>query len=579
MKLKHLLAIMVVLLFLAGCSTAAPEVVQEIVEVEKEVTRIVQETVVETRIVEGTPEVVEQVVTKVVQEIITVTPDPEGASKFGGTLDRQMQQITQLDPIYIEDSTWYAASNIFSSLVRTDGLENRIIPDLATSWEWEDDTTIIFNLRQGVMWHDDNEVFPLGESREVVADDVVYSILRHLETEGAAAPPDLHATFESVEALDDYTVKLTLNAPNALLFSRGRGLTKTAIVPREAVEQLGDGFGLNPIGSGPFKFVEYRPDETLTLERNELYWKRPYLDQVVYHVIPDGEAALIAFENGEVDILWQVPPPELDRLETDSRFVLHGGGCPVQAQLIYNVNHPVWGDQRFRQAVSYALDGEAINENVMGRMHIRGAGTAGPGVPGYVASLFDKYFPYDPEGAIALLAEMGWTDSDGDGILDKDGEPLSITLEVFNSDTNAQFAAAIVTQLQEIGIDAQVETVEVGTYVEDFQTGAEKIFLMTGWCGDGGTNSLWGRGAFASALGYADEEIYDLLEQSNAIGDPAERDAVLQEATEKIYSQYWGTSLGFHDFFSASRSYVRDFGGTMWFENLVTEENNVWVEE
>ena len=65
---------------------------------------------------------------------------------------------------------------------------------------------------------------------------------------------------------------------------------------------------MNPIGSGPFKFVEYKPDEALILERNELYWKRPYLDGVVYQVIPDGEAALIAFENGETDILWQVPP-------------------------------------------------------------------------------------------------------------------------------------------------------------------------------------------------------------------------------------------------------------------------------
>ncbi|MDX1414715.1 MAG: ABC transporter substrate-binding protein [Candidatus Promineifilaceae bacterium] len=578
MRALRFMILIVAITLLAACGGAAqPEVVQEVVE--REVTRIVEETIVETVVVEGTPEVVEQVVTRVVQEVVEVTPEPGDTSKFGGVLNRQMQHLTQLDPIYIEDSTWYAASNIFSSLFRTQGLENRIMPDLATSWEWEDDTTIVFNLRQGVMWHDDNEVFSAGESREAVADDVVYSIERHLQTEGAAPPSDLQATFESVEAVDDYTVRLRLNAPNALLFSRGRGLTKTAIVPREAVEHYGDEFGLNPIGSGPFKFVEYRPDESLTLERNELYWKQPYLDGVVYHVIPDGEAALIAFENGEVDILWQVPPSELDRLESDSRFVLHGGGCPVQAQLIYNVNHPLWGEQAFRQAVSYALDGEAINQNVMGRMHIRGAGTAGPGVPGYVPALFDKYFPYDPEGARELLASLGWEDSDGDGILDKDGEALSFTLEVFNSDTNAQFAAAIVTQLQEVGIDAQVETVEVGTYVEDFQTGAEKIFLMTGWCGDGGTNSLWGRGGFASPLGYDDAEIFDLLDQANEIGDPAERDSVLQAATEKIYSQYWGTSLSFHDFFSASRSYVHDFGGTMWYENLVTEENNVWLDK
>ena len=116
-----------------------------------------------------------------------------------------------------------------------------------------------------------------------------------------------------------------------------------------------------------------------------------------------------------------------------------------------------------------------------------------------------------------------------------------------------------------VGIQGEVQTVEVSTYVEDFQSGAEKIFLMTGWCGDGGTNSLWGRGGFASALGYDDDEIFDLLDQANTVGDPDERDSILQEATEKIYSQHWGTSLGFHDFFTASRSYVNDFGGSLFF--------------
>jgi peptide/nickel transport system substrate-binding protein len=251
----------------------------------------------------------------------------------------------------------------------------------------------------------------------------------------------------------------------------------------------------------------------------------------------------------------------------------------VQGQLIFNVNHPLWGEEDFRKAVSYALDGDAINENVWGAMAISGAGTAGPGVPGYVATLADKYFPYDPEGAKELLAGLGWEDTDGDGILDKDGEPLQFALEVFSSDTNAQYGAAIVTQLAEVGIEATLESVEMGTYVQDFTSGAEKIFLMTGWCGDGGTNSLWGRGAFAAGLGYEDTEIQDLLDEANGIIDPGERDKVLQQATELIYSKYWGSCMGFHDSFTASREYVRDFGGTMWFENLVTEENNVWLDK
>jgi peptide/nickel transport system substrate-binding protein len=505
---------------------------------------------------------------------------PTEVNHIGGTLNRQMMGMTQFDPIFISDPTFYPVSNIFSLLFRVDGADNEILPDLATSWDILDDgATIVFHLRQGVMWHDGNSVFPTGQSREVVADDVVYSVLRSINTEGAAPPPDLKQNFVSVEALDPYTVKLTLSAPDALLFSRGRGLTKTGIVPHEAIEQLGKDFAFNPIGSGPFKFVEYIPDDKLVLERNDLYWIKPNLDQVIYHVIPDGDTALIAFENGEMDILNQVPPSALDRLASDSDFVLFRAGCPVQAQIIFNVNNPILGELKIRQAISYALDGESINKNVFGSMAIKGAGTAGPGVPGYVADLYDKYFTYDPDAAKTILTDLGWVDTNGDGIREKDGEKLEFTLEVFASDTNAQFGAAIVTQLQAVGMDVTLVSSEMGTYINDIQSGTENAFLMTGWCGEGGTGNLWGRGAFGSALGVSDEQVFTLLDQSNSLLDRSQRDAKLQEATDRIYSLYWGSCLGFSDFVMAARSYVHDYNGTYWHENLVTEKNNVWVDK
>jgi len=312
---KHLglfVSLMTVAFLLAACATPTPEVVERVVEkevtreVEKVVTQVVKETVKETVVVEGTPQIVEKEVTKIVEQVVTATPEPEDTSKYGGTLIVQTSGLVQFDPIFIaDDASFHVVSNVYSLLFRRQ--EPDIYPDLATSWEYEDDTTLIFYLRQGVMWHDDNAVFAKGQSREVVADDVVYSIKRAVETEGAATAADLLASFESIEALDDYTVKLTLKTPDALLFSGGRGLSWVPIVPREAVEQLGEDFALNPIGSGPFKFVEYLPDESLTLERNDLYWQKPYLDKVVYRVIPDEDAALISFEAGEVDILARVP--------------------------------------------------------------------------------------------------------------------------------------------------------------------------------------------------------------------------------------------------------------------------------
>ena len=503
------------------------------------------------------------------------TETPADTAKFGGTLIIQTGSLVQFDPIFVaDDNSFHVVSNVYSLLFRRQGSE--IIPDLAASWEYTDDKTLVFHLRQGVMWHDDNAVFPTGESREVVAADVVYSIRRAIETEGSTVSSDLLASYESVQALDDYTVELTLKAPNALLFAMGRGLSGVAIVPREAVEQLGEDLARNPIGSGPFKFVEYKPDESLTLKRNDLYWIKPHLDQVVYRVIPDQEAAVIALEAGEVDILATVPDSDFQRLKDDQRFVLYHRGCPSMTQIAFNVTNPLFDEQRFRQAVAYALDGDAINANVYGGMHTSGCGTAGPGIPGYDPGLC-QHFPYDPEGAKAILKELGWEDTTGDGLLDRDGEPMAFPLEIWNTAPMPQFGAAIVTQLGEAGFPVELQTVEMGTWIADWTSGANTAMLLSGFCGDGGMNSLWGREGFARAMGYDDSQVFDLLDRANTVVDAAERDEILRQAANRIYSQYWAVPMGFRDSFLASRSWVFDFHGTLWFENLCTEHNNVWV--
>jgi peptide/nickel transport system substrate-binding protein len=265
----------------------------------------------------------------------------------GGTLRLSSPAITSLNPLVIaDDASFYVASQIFSSLVRSSVNDEGIVEpigDLAESWDYEEDgKVIIFHLRHDVTFQDGNAVFAEGEGREVVADDVVYSLDRTLNTEGStAALPDLVASYESVEAVDDYTVKLTLKQPNALLFSGGRGLSATVIYPHEAIEQLGeDGFNDAPIGSGPFEFVEYVPDDHVTLQRNEDYFIPVNLDGVVFQIIPEGSVALIALEAGEIDIT-DAPQQELARLREDSNFTLTpalGGTCPVAVQFIFPMN-------------------------------------------------------------------------------------------------------------------------------------------------------------------------------------------------------------------------------------------------
>lgn len=502
----------------------------------------------------------------------------------GGTFRVALPSFTSLNPLAIaDDSSFYVVSQIYSSLVRA-GLDeegNLIpIPDLAESWEYEEDgKVIIFHLRQGVTFHDGNAVFAEGEGREVVAADVVYSIERSLNSEGStAALPDLVSTFQSVEAVDDYTVKLTLSQPNALLFSGGRGLSSTVIYAQEAVEQLGEAYDDSPIGSGPFEFVEYLPDDHITLQRNEDFWIQSNVDEVLFRIIPDQSVAVISLEAGEVDIIINTPEQDIPRLREDANYNLQGGVCPVATQYIFPLTTAPYNDAQFRQALNLAVDGNGISRALNPATHIDGCGAAGPTVTGYDAEMCTKYFPYDPEQAVALLAELGYTDSDGDGILDKDGAPLTIEIEAWSEYSQPRYGEAIATQLREIGINVDLQVVEFGTAIDDFIAGVPKIHSMMGWCGEGGTNGLWGAGGFAEAMGSTEfPDAQALLTESNTLVERADRDEAVRQAADILYSQYVSIPVGFTQSYFTSSSKVNDFGGIFWWFNIVTANNNTWV--
>ena len=335
---------------------------------------------------------------------------------------------------------------------------------------------------------------------------------------------------------------------------------------------------MNPIGSGPYKFLEYKPDDHLTLVRNDLYWKKPNLDKVVFKIIPDGNVQTMTLENGEGDIMLDgLPATAYDRLKADNRFVVAAGGCPLPTQILFQFKNPLYAQLKFRQAISYALDKEGINASIRRDMVIPGCGQAGPGVPGYVPDLCTKYFGYDPAKAKALLGELGYTDSNNDGILEKDGQPLKIPLEVWSTAPMPQYGAAIVSQLKDVGIQVDLQTVEFGTWINDFYGSADKLFLTMGFCGDGGLSNLWGKGSLDS-IGFNDPEVFDLLDKSNQTVNAAEREKLLQQATERIYGQYDAIPLGFTDLFLVHSTAVHDYTPTLWFLNLCTAKSNVWIE-
>ncbi len=508
----------------------------------------------------------------------TPVPQPtvdKEAAKYGGTLVLPVAGIVQFDYAQsADDASFYVISLVNVMLFRN--TVNGIYGDLATSWKYENDTTLIMSLRKGVMFQDDNVAFPKGQSREVVADDVVYSIKRGVEMKDSKISSDLLTAYKAVEAVDKYTVKLTLKAPNALLLTPGRGLSYIAVVPHEAVEKLGDKYGLNPIGAGPFKFSEYKPDESVTLVRNDLYWKKPYLDKVVFKVIPDPDAQLIALEKGEIDYLPIGTPNVYDRVKKNSKLAL----TPVQLEcapwIMFNMSHPLFSQKEFRQAFAYAIDGQGISKNIRGGLFTGGCGISGKGVPGYDPNLC-QYFPYKPDEAKAILLKAGFT-YNKDNMLEKGGKLAEFELEIWNMGDTPQFGEALVTQLKAAGFPVKLQTVEFGTWINDMMGGANKAFMASGFCTDGGLNGVFGRDAATSkAMKYNTPEVFDLLDKANVTVDPVERDKILRTAQEKLFSEYMAFPFGHCTGFQALNPRVNDFSGLFWTANVTTEKNNVWV--
>lgn len=501
----------------------------------------------------------------------------------GGTLRVSVSSITGLDPIFIsDDMSMYPSSLVYQFLVRAVRDADGTLTyegDLAESWDVsEDGTEIIFHLRQGMMFQDGNAVFAEGEGREVVADDVVYSMNRLMTAEGAVVASDLSSSYKSIEAVDDYTVKLTLSSPDGILLDGGRGLSFMAIYPQEAVEQLGDDIRTTPIGSGPFEFVEYVVDERVVLQRNEDYYIRPNLDGVQFSIIPDTSTQALALEAGEIDVMGvALESTDIDRFRDNPAFDLIDTQITYATQIVINVNVPLFSDVRMREAIAKAIDGRgilrAVNSDVL---VVDGCGTTGPGWPGFNPDLC-QYFPYEPDTSRAILAELGWADSDGDGILEKDGQPLTVPIEAWNIPQMPRQMEAVVTQLREVGFDAQLEVVEFGTWIDDYNAGAEKLMATSGFCCIGGTESYWGAGGFGELMGIKDEEAQALLAKGLTILDPEERSPLIQQAADRIYGQYFAIPLGFMTSFRAQSARVKDFPGYFWWFHLVGQDFNTWI--
>jgi peptide/nickel transport system substrate-binding protein len=438
--------------------------------------------------------------------------------------------------------------NMFDGLVTRDHV-NGVHLELAESLTWTDDQTLEVKLRQGVKFHD---------GTEMTADDVVFTFERII-LDNQIEYPEPHtsprkgliAPLETIEKVDNYTVLMKFNGPWPPALQL---LVHQQIVPKAYIERVGtEGFIAAPIGTGPFKFISSQPGfEEIVLERfDDYYGGAPSLEpvgascaqQVVFRAIPEASTRIAALLAGEVNITTNVPQDLIATLgaNTDVQVKTAPGTQPKWLEL--NVNMAPFDDVRVRQALNYAVDKDLIIAQIYGG---RASALAGPLSPynSYANKSLSPY-PYDTAKALELLNDAGWSDTDGDGLLDKDGQTLAFTI-----DTLEEFrtlAEAVADMFRAIGVDANVRFWEYSVIRPQLLAG-ERMSYLDDW-GDSAfdpvghfeakwhgfaENTPYGRGNFS---GYNNERVNELTKLGETTGDEAQRQALYNEAQQIVYDE------------------------------------------
>ncbi len=356
------------------------------------------------------------------------------------------QEVIGLDPnIVTSFSSHRRVDLLYNKLVRhNENLE--IVPDLAEDIDIPNNVTYIFNLRKGVKFHN---------GQEMTADDVVFSLNRILDTKTASPGRSYLATVKSIEKLSAYSVKVTLQAPLAS-FLEGLASNNCAIVSKAAVEQYGN-LQKNVVGTGPFMLKEWTPDNSMTLVKNPDYFEKgaPYLDKVIFRIIPEQASLLAGVKSGTLDMATINDGSTIMLAKRDTNLVvMQKPGVNVRT-FGFNVTHKPFDDERVRQAVSLAIDRSevvAVAEFGMGM-------ASGPiPVSATQWALPLSKIPYstpDYAKAKALLAQAGY--------------PNGFTFKIVTANSyegGLSVAQVIQDQLKKIGVTAELEVVEWGIYID-----------------------------------------------------------------------------------------------------------------
>jgi ABC-type transport system substrate-binding protein len=403
-------------------------------------------------------------------------------------------------------------SQLMETLIDVDYEKRKYFGVLAESWGGKG-KKLTFNLRKGVKFTDGS---PLTSR------DVIHSYNRIKKDKGSHQASNLKHVKE-MEAPDDHTVILTLKKPNANFLGR---LYTRSILSEAAAKKYGDQVDKHPIGTGPFKFVDWQRANYFRMRRNDDYWgPKPKIKELVFKAIPEDASRVSALEAGEADIISAIPPHDIDRLRGNPRFRVE----QVRGlRIIFLVMAPAYkpfDNLKVRQALCHAIDRDSLIKFVLeGNGHPL-TGYLGPQVFGYDPNA--KWYPHDPDKAKRLLAEAGYPNGFETEFVSPSGRYLK----------DREAAQAIVDQLAKVGVKANLKTPEYGIFSAGYKKGKYPFYLIgRGSVIDADTYfyQYFRTGRTKRIKGYSNPKLDKVLDEQQQTFDVAKREKLLWEAQRMI---------------------------------------------
>ncbi|MGQ9626006.1 MAG: ABC transporter substrate-binding protein [Anaerolineae bacterium] len=453
--------------------------------------------------------------------------------------------------------------------------DGSFVPGLAESWEISPDgRTYTFYLRRDVTFHD-------GTPFNAEAVKFNFDRIADPATKSQKAVFML-GPYESTEVLDEYTARVHFKEPFAPFLDSASQVYLGMASP-SAIKEWGEDYQMHQVGTGPFMMKEYIPLDHLTLVRNPNYNWAPrvmnhqgpaYLEEIEFRFFVEPAVRALALEGGQADVMGEIPPSDAKRLKENPDFQLIPVAIPgMSLQFFLNTEKPPTDDLRVRKALNYAVDKRAIVETVFRDFSPAAQGPLTAVTLGYNESL-ESMYEYDPAEAKSLLEEAGWTDEDGDGLREKEGQPLTLEAYLMSWGFIPEVAQFLQAQFRDVGAEMRTQVLAYPAALEAAREGKHNLIPFSLGSSDPDIlrtffHSSNAEGGFNWAK-VRDPALDRLLEEGARTLDMEKRLALYAQAQEYIMAQALVIPIRDYVNLNAAGIYVRslryDFRG--WFPLL-----------